>query len=514
MNSSKQIKLGALISYFAIFFNIIAGLIYTPWMITKIGQSNYGLYTLTTSLITLFVMDFGMGAAVSRFVSKYNAEGRPEAVNNFLGLVYKLYFSIDAIILIALIAVYFFIESIYVNLAAAELETLKTLYIIVGLFSVVSFPFTNLNGILTSYERFIELKLCDLFHKIFIIISMVVLLLMGYGVYALVVINAISGLITIGIKLFVIKRKTPVRVNLKYFEKGLLKEIFGFSVWTTVSSIMERFTFNIMPSIIAAVSLSGSVGVAIFGLATTIEGYIYTFSTAISGMFMPRISKILAAGKKDTQLMPLMIKIGRIQFMIVGIMTIGFISFGHSFILEIWNKPDFGESYICAILLTLPSLFFLPMQIGSTTIIVENKVKLRSYVFIITAIVNIILAVPLTKLYGAVGAASSIFIAYMIRTTLMVLIYKKVLKLNMKLFFKKTFFKLFPYLFILLLMGVLCELYNPISNSYLRFFANGVVLIVTFFVIMMLKGFNDYEKNMIKRILSKVKRRNKNVLIH
>lgn len=67
MNSSKQIKLGALISYFAIAFNIVAGLIYTPWMISKIGQSNYGLYTLATSVISMFVMDFGMGAAVTRF---------------------------------------------------------------------------------------------------------------------------------------------------------------------------------------------------------------------------------------------------------------------------------------------------------------------------------------------------------------------------------------------------------------------------------------------------------------
>ena len=70
-------------SYFTIAFNMLAGLIYTPWMIKQIGQSNYGLYTLATSLITLFVMDFGMGAAVARFVSKYNAEGKQDKVNNF-----------------------------------------------------------------------------------------------------------------------------------------------------------------------------------------------------------------------------------------------------------------------------------------------------------------------------------------------------------------------------------------------------------------------------------------------
>lgn len=79
-------KIGAAFSYFTILFNIVAGLIYTPWMISRIGQSNYGLFTLATSLITLFVMDFGMSAAVTRFVSKYHTLKDQESVNNFLGL--------------------------------------------------------------------------------------------------------------------------------------------------------------------------------------------------------------------------------------------------------------------------------------------------------------------------------------------------------------------------------------------------------------------------------------------
>ena len=150
MNSSKQIKLGAIFSYIAIAFNMIAGLIYTPWMIEQIGQQNYGLYTLATSLITMFVMDFGMGAAVARFVSRYNAKGDQEGVNNFLGVVYKLYILIDAVIFLVLIGVYFFIDIIYTNLSLAELETFKVLYIIVTVFSIISLPFTNVNRILTS----------------------------------------------------------------------------------------------------------------------------------------------------------------------------------------------------------------------------------------------------------------------------------------------------------------------------------------------------------------------------
>jgi O-antigen/teichoic acid export membrane protein len=54
INANKQIKLGALMSYFTIAFNIVAGLIYTPWMVGQIGQADYGLYTLAISFISLF----------------------------------------------------------------------------------------------------------------------------------------------------------------------------------------------------------------------------------------------------------------------------------------------------------------------------------------------------------------------------------------------------------------------------------------------------------------------------
>ncbi|MBQ2890173.1 MAG: oligosaccharide flippase family protein [Clostridia bacterium] len=506
MKKRSQIRTGALLSYFAIAFNMIAGVIYTPWMISQIGQANFGLYTLATSLITMFVVDFGMSAAVSRFVSKYRAENDQEKVNNFLGIVYKLYTLIAAIILIALIVIGIFIDQIYANLTASEIETFKVLYVIVGFYSVVSFPFINLNGIMNAYEKFIEHKFADLFHKVFIIVAMVIALIQGRGVYALVTVNAISGLLTIAIKLLVIRIKTPVRVNFKFWDKGMLKEIFSFSFWTTIASLAQRLIFNISPSIIAMVSVTGAVGVAVFGLATTIEGYVFTFSTAINGMFMPRISRIVHAGKKEEELLPLMIRVGRIQCVILGILIAGFVALGQEFITDVWGKPDFAQSYVCAILLILPSFFYLPMQIANTTITVENKVKLRAGVYIIMGVVNVVLSFILSKFFGAFGASLSIFIAYMVRTILMVTIYHKVLKLDIRKFFKETYLKLVPQLVLAMIIGGLFSRINPITNPYFKFMLDGAVLVGSYFVIMWIKGFNAYEKALFKSFVGKNKK--------
>ena len=105
----NQIRTGAIISYVALFLNIVIGLLYIPWMINTIGKADYGLYTLAMSVISLFVFDFGLGSAITRFVSKFLAEGRQDKVDCLLGMVFKLYLLVDLVILLGLAVIYFFL---------------------------------------------------------------------------------------------------------------------------------------------------------------------------------------------------------------------------------------------------------------------------------------------------------------------------------------------------------------------------------------------------------------------
>lgn len=80
-----EIELGALLSYVTIFLNTIVGLIYTPFMLRQLGQSEYGLYRLIGSLVGyISIFDFGLHNTIYRFVSKYQAEKDEEGQENFL----------------------------------------------------------------------------------------------------------------------------------------------------------------------------------------------------------------------------------------------------------------------------------------------------------------------------------------------------------------------------------------------------------------------------------------------
>lgn len=107
---NRQITFGAILSYLSILINVLVGLLFTPWLIAQLGDSQYGLYTLSNSLITLFLFDFGLSTATSRFVSKYHAEGNDEKIGDFLGVIYKFYLIIDAVIFVLFVILYFFWE--------------------------------------------------------------------------------------------------------------------------------------------------------------------------------------------------------------------------------------------------------------------------------------------------------------------------------------------------------------------------------------------------------------------
>ena len=300
MKSSRQIKWGAILSYVSIAVNIISGLLYTPWMVATIGESQYGLYTLANSVITLFLVDFGLSSATGRYLSKYNAEGDQESAERFLGVVYKLYLLIDAVILTILVSVFFLMDRIFVNLTPAELEQFRVVYAISAVFSVINFPFVTFNGILTAYEKFIPLKIADLLYRLCNVSFTVIALLLGYGLYALVAVHAVVGILTLVFKYILIRRLTPAKVRFGNTDRGLYREIFGFSIWVTISALAGRLVFNITPSILGIVA--NSTAIAIFGIVTTIEGYVFSITTAISGIFMPRISRIVAGTHAEDDL--------------------------------------------------------------------------------------------------------------------------------------------------------------------------------------------------------------------
>lgn len=504
-NSTTQIKIGALMSYVSIAFNILSGLLYTPWMVRQIGQSDYGLYTLGISLISFFAMDFGLGAAVSRFLSQYKAINDKKGEERFLGITFKLFSIITAVILLTLIIVFILIENIYVELTPLELEKLKVIYVIAGLFTVISFPFKPFDGILIANERFVFIKFVDLFHKFFTVVLLVISLSLGYGLYSIVLVNAAVGLVKIYLKYMYIRKKTDTNIEFSYRNKNLYLDIFKFSTWTTIIVVAQRFILNITPTILGA--FAGSDEIAIFSIGMTIEGYTWTIALALGGLFLPRVTKLLNMNGSDmSEIENLLIKVGRIQFLIVGLIIAGFTSMGYEFMI-LWMGKDFNISYYVALLLIWPSIISLTQEIANTALIAKNEIRYRAITSITIALISIVLSMIMSPEFGAIGAAFSIFIANIIgQIIIMNIVYYKVLKINIFRFLRSCHLKMFFPFSVTIMIGFIIQYLFP-TQSLLLFMFKAMFISTVYFILMWIFSMNQYEKSLLYSVLSKIKKR-------
>lgn len=474
-------------------------------MINTIGRSDYGLYTLAMSIIGLLAFDFGLGNATAKYVSQYLAEKRQDKVDNLLSLIYKLYLIIDVVLLMVLGGIYLSLSDIYTGLTEEEIGRFSKVFLIAASFCIISFPFIPLNGILTSYEKFVSLKLCDLFHKVIIVITMTGCLLLGYGLFALVIVNSISGILATLIKLYIVKNSTPVKLNCHFWDKGLLKEIGLFIIWVSITALAQRCIFNIAPSILGI--LSDSFAIAILGIVVTLESYVYLFANAINGMFLPRVSRFLSSDNNQA-IMELMIRVGRLQIYIVGFIIICLISLGQHFI-SVWIGEGYELIYPCILLVVFPSFLHLPQEIGLTCVIAANKVKKQAKVFVCMAIVNIVLSIPLTMYIGVIGMCISIFVAYIVRTIGLDIIFYKDLHINVFIFFKQSYGRMFMPLVITCCLAMLINYILP-NEGWNFLFVKGGLITFIYVLSMYIMSMNEYEKNLFLMPIKKLVKLNHN----
>lgn len=498
----SKIAKGAIISYISIFFNIVISLVYTPWMIHQIGVSDYGLYSLVGTFLGYFMLDFGLAGTITRYIAKYRAEGNEAKVANMLGLVAKVYLTLDAIIFLVLIVLYFFLTDIFGGgLTSDEIEKLKVLYCISGTFSVLSFLFKPVNGAMMAYEYFVENKTLDLFVRVGTVVFIVIVLLFGGNVYHLVFVTGFVGFAVALLRYMIFIKKSKLKTNWSYFEKAELLGLFSFSIWVLVIQLSQMFRLSLIPTILGI--FNNTTEISVFSVGRNLEGMVFTISAALNGLFLPMVSRMVHSGNRKG-IMDLMIRVGRIQLYIILLIFSGFCTFGQSFI-HLWVGEAFNASYYVFLLLVFVNILSLTIQIGIDLVYAENKIKHIAIRVLISSIMGLALSIIVAPKYGALGCATATGIALMLTQILYVDFFQKKMGLDMGYFFKNCHLKIMPLIVVYAVVGYfICSNIN--IDNWPTMLVVICVYIVGYLAIAWFVLANQYEKNLVLGFVRKRKK--------
>lgn len=502
MKKVNQLKSGAILSYISLGLSSFISIIYTPIMLRLLGQSQYGLFNLSNSVIGyLGILDFGFGNAVIRYTAKYRALNDKESEENLYGMFLVIYSILSLIILIcgtilANNSNYLFSST----LSSENLLEIKIIMIIMVFNLAISFPFGIFTGIITAYEHFIFPKIISIIRSIVNPFIMIPLLLMGYKSIGMTVATTIINIIFIFVNMYYCFKVLKINIKFKRIEFNILKEISGYSFFIFLNIIVDKIYWSTDQFILGAVS--GTISVAIYSVASTLNNYYMSFSTATSGVFLPKVTQMVTKKVSDKQLSDLFIKTGRIQFIIMSFILSGFLLLGKEFINS-WAGQNYTESYYIAIIIMIPLTIPLIQNIGISILQAKNKHRVRSKIYFIIAILNVAASIPLAKMYGGIGAALASAISMFIGNGIIINIYYyKEININILGFWKNILLMTIPAC-ISILIGVLINHIIDI-NGYFGIIIKGSIFSIIFIILMWFMGMNNYEKRLFKGFINKI----------
>lgn len=436
MKKVNELKAGAILSYVNLGISCVIPLLYTPIMLELLGQAEYGVYSLSNSVISyLSLLNFGMGSAVSRYVVKCRAENDKDGVERVTGLFTLIYIALAVLVCLVGFVLSFSADRFFSNgLTGAEIDRLQVLLLIMTVSTAVSFPVSVFSSICVAYERYVFRRFWDIATTLASPILNLIILYAGGKSIGMALVGLAMQLVYVPVFVGYCIKRLDIHPKFKGFSKGLLREIWSFSAFVFFSMIVDLLYWSTDKLLIGA--LLGSVAVAVYNVGNVFTNMLQNMSSSISSVFVPRVTTLVVLRNDPKEISDLLVRVGRIQYLIVAFVLSGYIVFGRQFI-HFWAGDEYRSAYWVALMTMIPLSIPLIQNIAYNTILAQRKHQFRTMVYAIIAVLNVVSTYIVLPIYGIVGAAACTGIAFVLGNgIIMNIYYYRVTKLDIPLFWK------------------------------------------------------------------------------
>ena len=503
----NQRTAGILLNYAGEAVKVLTALIYTPVMLRLLGQSEYGLYQLVSSTVAyLSLLSLGFSGAYIRFYSRYALQGDQDGVARLNGMFMLIFSVMSALCLICGGMMIAKAEWVFGSgLTAQELQKAKMLLTVLVFSMALTFPNSVFNCYVTAHERFVFQKALNLLQALLNPFLALPLLLLGFGSVGVVAVSAVLTVAVLIANMLFCRKKLGMVFCFRGLDFGLLKEMWVFTFFIFLNQIIDQINWSVDKFLLGR--MIGTSAVAVYGIGGQINSIYITASTAVSNVFVPKVNRIVATTDDNAALTHLMIRIGRIQFMILGLVVSGFVFFGRPFI-HLWAGAEYDSAYAVALLLMLPVTIPLVQNIGIEIQRAKNKHQARSVVYALLAVCNVCVSIPLIRHFGVFGAALGTAVSMVLGNGLfMNWYYHNRMGLDMLAFWKSVL-KFAPSVAVALGGGILLNKLLCYDNWGTLILGIGLYTCV-YGIAMVILGFDSDEKYLIHEMLGAFGQRKK-----
>jgi len=379
---------------------VVTSLLLTPYLISELGTTNYGLWILILSILGWFnVVDLGFPQAVQRQIVQALELKDTQRVN----VVFSTSMALFAVLGLASVLIMVGLTQVpaIFGVTGPEQITLIDILLVLSVKVLWGFLMNPFHGFFAGLLRFdIDANLSSL--NAVVKALLVFWFISDLNIWGAVVATLAADILTNLLKVFYAKRLFPsLSFKISLIKLDEIKSLFAYSKHLVLNGIINTIGARSAPIIIT--KLFDLPSLAIQQISSNLVMHGQAFIGTITGVFSP-IYNQMAAKKQNME--KIFVQTTTINIFVSTILNISLLMFGKVFIV-LWVGDEFAYSYniLCfAVFATICSGFNTS---ANSILLAQANHKLLSAISFCIVAFNVPMSIYLGLEYGLIGIAMS-----------------------------------------------------------------------------------------------------------
>jgi O-antigen/teichoic acid export membrane protein len=399
----SSLMVSAVSNWAALGVIVLVGFLLTPYIIGIVGKTGYGIWIIVNSVISYYaILELGITTAITRYVSRYAAQGNYEALNGIISTAAGTFCLIGAVVS-AISYIGSGLLTFLFNVPPDHMEEFQKVLWLLGLATGLGFPGSLFGAVIRAHERFVIANAANVLVTICRALLSVLFLANGMGLVGVALANLCSVVLMLALNYALCK------VLFSYFGPSARKiswlsfsSLLSFGVPSFVLALADVMRFNVDSLVIG--KLIGLKDVAVYAVAAMLVRYMLNFiATGTQAVFTPRFAALDGEGKTEQLRQLFLESLFITSFLSFGVAVL-FIALGRHFIF-LWVGEDFADSAPVLYILSAAYGLALSQNTGISLLYALKKHSYFAGASVIEGIANLALSIYLAPRYGIVGVA-------------------------------------------------------------------------------------------------------------
>ncbi len=338
-------------NYFSMFVRLVQGILVTRWLISHLGEAQYGLWVMLWSFFSYaLLLDLGFGVAAQKVTATELYKKDIEKYNHTVSSIFFSHVSMALLILPLTFLGMYYIRELFHLPADATVEYIsfcRKALLLSGLAATIVFPLGVFPEILAGLQKLYLRNYIIIISKVVELAGVIAIFAMGEGLFKLLLfVMLVMGATQVAMLLSVWKNIPGFRIRMA-FDKEVFKGIFRFSSAVYIISIGRMIWERGMLLLISV--FCGLTPVGIFQLGSRIPFLIQQIALPYVENISP-ISALLHSRNRTMHLAQILMRSIRwVNFFAAGA-TMMVMIYSPRIILLLFNVNNAEAAFICRLM--------------------------------------------------------------------------------------------------------------------------------------------------------------------